>query len=221
MNLVKQQSLVALLGSTMVLAASASELTTPNSFTSGSRAVAAEVNANFTAVEDAVNDNNARIGVNETAITDLDGRVSSNEAVISDNSDAIGQASMADAVAYAASVNGTVPVNSADAIVKTLTVSAPVDGHVVITYTSWFICTSSAACVVRCTINEGGSTLDTQFFTLQSVPSDGYGSLSTAAAMPVTAGDTVFNAVCDTFTGTGSVGDPSLIAAFSSKLYSP
>lgn len=39
----------------------ASELTIPNSFTSGTKAVAAEVNANFTAVKSAVDDNNSRL----------------------------------------------------------------------------------------------------------------------------------------------------------------
>ena len=41
--------------------AAADPVTTPNTFTSGSPAVAAEVNANFLAFEMAVNDNNARI----------------------------------------------------------------------------------------------------------------------------------------------------------------
>ncbi|PKM43062.1 MAG: hypothetical protein CVV05_16075 [Gammaproteobacteria bacterium HGW-Gammaproteobacteria-1] len=39
----------------------ASDLTIPNSFTAGTPAVAAEVNANFTAVESAVDDNDSRI----------------------------------------------------------------------------------------------------------------------------------------------------------------
>jgi hypothetical protein len=46
----------------------ASEVTIPNTFTSGTTAVAAEVNANFTAVKDAVDDNDAAITENSEAI---------------------------------------------------------------------------------------------------------------------------------------------------------
>jgi len=46
----------------------ASALTIPNSFSSGTAAVAAEVNDNFTAVKNAVDDNDSRITTNEAAI---------------------------------------------------------------------------------------------------------------------------------------------------------
>jgi hypothetical protein len=46
----------------------AGALTVPNSFTSGTAAVAAEVNDNFTAVKTAVDDNDNRITANEAAI---------------------------------------------------------------------------------------------------------------------------------------------------------
>ena len=49
----------------------AGALTVPNSFSSGTAAVAAEVNDNFTAVKNAVDDNDSRITANETAITAL------------------------------------------------------------------------------------------------------------------------------------------------------
>ncbi len=51
--------------------ASASDLTTPNVFSAGSAAVADEVNANFSAVETAVNDNDARIAALEMGPGDL------------------------------------------------------------------------------------------------------------------------------------------------------
>ena len=56
-----------------VLSANASDLTTPNEFSAGTAAVAAEVNVNFAAVETAVNDNDARIGALEggTSTTDV------------------------------------------------------------------------------------------------------------------------------------------------------
>lgn len=47
------------------IAANASELTTPNTFVSGTPALASEVNENFSAIETAVNDNNARINALE------------------------------------------------------------------------------------------------------------------------------------------------------------
>jgi hypothetical protein len=56
-----------------VLSASAGDMTTPNEFTAGTAAVAAEVNENFAAVETAVNDNDARIDAMEamTSTTDV------------------------------------------------------------------------------------------------------------------------------------------------------
>lgn len=48
--------------------AQAAALTVPNSFVSGAPAVAAEVNDNFTAVKDAVDDNDSRISDNQAAI---------------------------------------------------------------------------------------------------------------------------------------------------------
>jgi len=49
--------------------AEAGQLTIPNSFSSGATASASQVNANFTAVETAVDDNDTRITANATAIT--------------------------------------------------------------------------------------------------------------------------------------------------------
>jgi hypothetical protein len=49
------------------IAANASELTTPNVFTSGTPALASEVNENFSAIEAAVNDNDGRIAAMEGA----------------------------------------------------------------------------------------------------------------------------------------------------------
>ena len=178
----------------MTLPAAATDLSVPNSFTSGSPARAADVNANFAAVEAAVTDNDTRI----TA-----------------NTDAVDQLSMANAVAYSPSENRAIFVDATDRVVKTLTVFAPVDGHVVISYNSWFICTTGATCTPRCSISEGGTTINTNNFTIDSVPLNGYGSLALTYGQPVDAGDTVFNVVCDTFAGSGSVGDMSMVAVFS------
>jgi hypothetical protein len=65
-----------ILGTTQT--ASATDVTIPNTFTAGTAAVAAQVNANFTAVKTAVDDNNTRIGTLEglnagTRLTTLEG----------------------------------------------------------------------------------------------------------------------------------------------------
>ena len=57
----------------MWASAQASELDVPHTFVAGQPALAAEVNANFSAVETAVNDNDTRI----TALEALDGGRSS------------------------------------------------------------------------------------------------------------------------------------------------
>lgn len=60
---------IALLGMSLtgfVSQASAGSVTIPNSFTSGTPAIAAEVNGNFTAVKSAVDDNDSRISAIET-----------------------------------------------------------------------------------------------------------------------------------------------------------
>lgn len=180
----------------MALPVAATDLTVPNSFTAGTPARAADVNANFDAVEAAVTDNDMRIA----------------EAF-----DEIGLLSMENAVAYARSANNTafLPSGGADAVVKTLTIFAPVDGYVIASFNAWFICTSGATCTPRCSIDEGGTALNTDFFTLDSVPLNGYGSLALTYAQPVATGNTTLNVVCDAFAGSGTIGDASLIVSFS------
>lgn len=70
---ISKKMLLACSSFVLILSASAAELTTPNEFTAGTAAIAAEVNANFAAVETAVNDNDARIGAMEamTSMTDV------------------------------------------------------------------------------------------------------------------------------------------------------
>jgi len=188
---------------TISVTALASELTIPNTFSPGQRAFASEVNGNFTAVAEAVNDNDARVGVNEMAITD--------------NSEAIVQVSMADGVAFAGS-NTSTSLNATDKIVRTLTISPPVDGTVVVNFSAWFNCTSSGTCVARCSLNPGGTTIDTTRFAISSVPNGQYQTLAITGALAATAGNNlVLNAVCDTFAGSGSLGDMNISASFSAQ----
>jgi hypothetical protein len=62
--------------------APAGDVTIPNTFQSGTPAVAAEVNANFTAVETAVDDNDGRIAALEAALATLQATVTSQAATI-------------------------------------------------------------------------------------------------------------------------------------------
>ncbi len=63
----------------------AGDLTIPNSFTAGTPAVAAEVNSNFTAVESAVDDNDARITTNAADISTNTDDIAANTADINSN----------------------------------------------------------------------------------------------------------------------------------------
>ena len=65
----------------------AGDLTIPNSFSSGTTAVAADVNANFAAVETAVDDNDVRIATNTSDITGVEGSISGIDLEISDLQD--------------------------------------------------------------------------------------------------------------------------------------
>lgn len=84
MSVLKNQLIRSLVSGCGVLALAgvgqASELTIPHDFTSGSTAVAAEVNENFTAAETAVNDNLAQIQALQASVTALTTRVESLEA---------------------------------------------------------------------------------------------------------------------------------------------
>ncbi len=63
----------------------AGSVTIPNSFTAGEAAVAAEVNANFTAVKTAVNDNDSRISTNASDISSNTSDIATNASNISSN----------------------------------------------------------------------------------------------------------------------------------------
>lgn len=62
---------IALGAASILLPVHAAELNIPNSFSAGQPAVAAEVNANFTAVETAVDDNHANIEALQTQVQSL------------------------------------------------------------------------------------------------------------------------------------------------------
>jgi len=69
--------------------ANASSVTIPNAFTSGTKAVAAEVNANFSAVKGAVDDNDARVTTNAAGIATNAGDIATNQGNINTNTNNI------------------------------------------------------------------------------------------------------------------------------------
>ena len=76
----------------------AADLTIPNTFVSGTPAIAAEVNANFSAVETAVDDNDGRITINANGLAALQSTISALQSDLADANNSIGllQAALAD-----------------------------------------------------------------------------------------------------------------------------
>ncbi|MEM7564563.1 MAG: hypothetical protein AAF353_16165 [Pseudomonadota bacterium] len=123
-------------------------------------------------------------------------------------------------VQAAATPNSSFQLSTADRIVRTLTTTPSRDGMVLFTFQAWFTCTSAAACVARCSVNPGGATLDTSRFAISSVASGQYQTMSVSGALPVSANNMLtLNAVCDVFTGVGSLGDPALTSIFSANQF--
>jgi len=75
---------ICVFGAVLALAAGvhADNLSVPNTFSAGSKAVAAEVNENFSAVSAAVNDNDSRIAALEAALSTLQNTVNAQAATI-------------------------------------------------------------------------------------------------------------------------------------------
>lgn len=88
----------------------AGEVTIPNTFTAGEIAVAADVNANFTEVKTAVDDNNNRLGTLETSGFDYVSYINIDEDTLA--------------------VRGDSPEFSE---IASVTVVAPADGHIMVT----------------------------------------------------------------------------------------
>jgi len=67
----------------------ASRVSIPNTFTSGTKAVAQDVNSNFTAVKSSVDDNDSRITSNTSSITSNTSSITSNTSSITSNASSI------------------------------------------------------------------------------------------------------------------------------------
>ena len=110
-------SITALLAATST-AALAGTVTIPNTFTSGTKAVAAEVNANFTAVKSAVDGNAGDIATNATAITTNATAIATKadaSAVTSNDTDIAANAAAITANSTSITANSTAIATKADA----------------------------------------------------------------------------------------------------------
>ncbi len=141
MNTRHKRALCVLLLAFALPAARAGQVSIPNSFSSGTPAVAAEVNANFDAVKTAVDDNDGRINAvstlasaNASAITALQATVASLQTALDTANDAITrlQADLATANTTIISLQGeleTVTGNSVLALDGYLTYDVDQYGH--------------------------------------------------------------------------------------------
>ncbi len=125
--------------------ASADSVILPNTFTAGSPAVAAEVNANFDAVKSSVDDNDARITVNESDIDANTARITVNESDIDANTARI-TVNESDIDANTANID----INTNDINALNTSISS---GYVSIHATAFRISHSDAPCNIRESIN--------------------------------------------------------------------
>lgn len=79
MNILDKALIVTVVATMSTSVVWAGNVTIPNTFTSGTPAVAAEVNENFNALETEVDDNDSRITSNDSRITSNDNRISALE----------------------------------------------------------------------------------------------------------------------------------------------
>lgn len=163
--------------------ASAGDLAIPNTFNAGERAVAEDVNTNFTAVETAVDDNNLRINGNTADIATNESEIAANASDISTNtsnitgnaaniatntSDISTNASDIAAnssdlagmpgIAYLDTGNNAIYPAQTDREVISLTINAPTAGHVLATYggSLYFTHTTGTQDVGRVWMNTDG-----------------------------------------------------------------
>jgi Sulfatase-modifying factor enzyme 1 len=116
-------------------AALAAQLTVPNKFVSGTKAVADDVNGNFDAVAAAVNDNDTRITTNSGDISNLTTTVTNNTTAIQVNTTAIGDS----ASGLTKAVNDNVNAINADHLLinaNSAAISTKADASIATTVTS-------------------------------------------------------------------------------------
>lgn len=173
------------------IGASAGDLNIPNTFISGTPAVAAEVNANFAATEAAVDDNNARINDNAADIAGNGSNIAVLAGVIN---------SMAGIAHDEMAPGASVYPSATSETVLQVTINAPAVGFVVATYSGIlrFDHTNTNSDVARVWINtdegEFADGVSLRYIVVNPTQPNGfyYFPMSSFLYMPVTAGETTF-----------------------------
>jgi hypothetical protein len=110
-----------------------------------------------------------------------------------------------------------------DTIVRSISVTAPDAGYVVVNAALYANGTSSGRDMMRCSITTGTS-LDYSHLMIGDDHGDtttawSYFMLAGTRGFSQSAGTTTYNLVCNTYSGTIAYGDPSLTAVFQYKRY--
>lgn len=192
----------------------AGSVTIPNTFTSGTKAMAADVNANFSAVKSAVDDNDTRISTNTN-------KINSNTSAISNGIAGANFTGMStSAVSIASTSNG-------GTIVLPITLSVPSSGVVIVNASGYFIFNSGQA-VGRCSVTTGIYVDSSNASSLVIAEGDN-ATTSTSGWIPFSSsmgfnvsgsGTYTYNLVCDYSSGNGvQVSRARMTAMFFSKKY--
>jgi len=218
-----------MLGLAMSVPAGASEVAIPNTFVGGTPAKATEVNDNFTAVKNAVNDNAGDIATLQNNVTTLQSDVSNNEARITDletQTQNLATQMPGMAVNYNASF---VTLSTTAATAVSLTVNVLNTGYILINYKglSSITHTNGTRDMIRIELFNAASNIANgpSFVSVQTpavLPSSGdiyYYPMTTQRIFSVTPGQHIFYLRADLLGGTsGSLGYNYMTATFAPNL---
>jgi hypothetical protein len=121
-------------------------------------------------------------------------------------------APLVNSVAASASGNQSINLAAAAAVVRSVSLTAPADGTVVVTSSAYTFTGTTAS--VRCSLTTGNS-VDFAHLQYAIMPDNMTESLAGTRAFPVTKGSLLtVNLVCDLAAGTANLQDSSLAAIF-------
>ena len=109
-----------------------------------------------------------------------------------------------------------VTLTSTDSIVRSVTITAPVGGKVLVNASGYVWASAAAAFIARCSITTGATVESSHFIYINNTSavvaaSDAFGA---ARGFNVSAGAFTVNLVCDVFSGNAIVSDTGLTALF-------
>ncbi|RLL50791.1 hypothetical protein D8Y20_10930 [Mariprofundus sp. EBB-1] len=210
----------------MTSTASAGVLTIPNTFTAGSPAVAADVNANFAAGKTAVDDNNTRITANTasagTNTTDIAANVSNITTL--QNS----KAGYATAVNNSGSPTTIIAMTTTGQAIVTLTITAPANGFAIVTGKAFSVVNHTMGTMhlvgMKISTTSGDVAAGYDLSVSQAAsqqPTAGYGKMISAnAVIPVVAGANIIYLNAYAPVGAGhNIQQPKLTAIYVPNAY--